>query len=109
MPPEALERASLRAYLEARRREIEAQLFLLVKKHGVQTVQEFDAAVRASPQSLVAIREKAMALLHQKRAKDAIQFVGFIPEGELRAAYIHADVTCFPSRYGFGLSTLESV
>jgi len=47
MPPEALERASLRAYLEARRREIEAQLFLLVKKHGVQTVEEFDAAVQA--------------------------------------------------------------
>ena len=47
VPPEALERASLRAYLEARRREIEAQLFLLVKKHGVQTVQEFDAAVQA--------------------------------------------------------------
>jgi hypothetical protein len=47
IPPEALERASLRAYLEARRREIEAQLFLLAKKHGVQTVQEFDAAVQA--------------------------------------------------------------
>ena len=47
MSPEALEKASLRAYLEARRRETEAQLFLLAKKHGVQTVQEFDAAVRA--------------------------------------------------------------
>ena len=47
MPPEALERASLRAYVEARRREIEAQLFLLAKKHGVQTVEEFDAAVQA--------------------------------------------------------------
>lgn len=47
MSPEALERASLRAYLEARRREIEAQLFLLVKKHGVQTVEDFDAAVQA--------------------------------------------------------------
>jgi hypothetical protein len=47
MPPEALEKASLRAYLEARRREIEAQLFLLAKKHGVQTVEEFDAAVQA--------------------------------------------------------------
>ncbi|MBI4537139.1 MAG: hypothetical protein HY712_04180 [candidate division NC10 bacterium] len=47
MPPEALEKASLRAFLEARRRETEAQLFLLAKKHGVQTVQEFDAAVQA--------------------------------------------------------------
>jgi glycosyltransferase involved in cell wall biosynthesis len=39
----------------------------------------------------------------------AIEFIGFIPEPELRAAYIHADVTCFPSRYGFGLPTLESM
>ena len=47
IPPEALEKASLRAYLEARLRETEAQLFLLAKKHGVHTVQEFDAAVQA--------------------------------------------------------------
>ena len=47
MPVEALEKASLRAYLQARRREIEAQLFLLVKKHGVETVQTFDAAIQA--------------------------------------------------------------
>jgi hypothetical protein len=47
IPPEDLEKASLRSYLEARRREIEAQLFLLAKKHGVQTVQDFDAAVQA--------------------------------------------------------------
>jgi hypothetical protein len=31
MPPETLEKASLQTYLEARRREIEAQLFLLEK------------------------------------------------------------------------------
>jgi hypothetical protein len=45
--PEALEKASLRVYLEARLRETEAQLFLLAKKHGVHTVQEFDAAAQA--------------------------------------------------------------
>lgn len=42
-------------------------------------------------------------------AKDRIHFTGFIPEELLRSAYIHADVTCFPSRYGFGLATLESM
>jgi len=47
LPPEALEKASLRAYLEARLREADAQLFLLAKKHGVQTVEEFDAAVQS--------------------------------------------------------------
>jgi glycosyltransferase involved in cell wall biosynthesis len=35
--------------------------------------------------------------------------VGFIPEGQLRSAYVHADLTAFPSRYGFGLATLESM
>jgi len=47
MPPDLLEKVSLRAYLETRRREVEAQLFLLAKKHGVGTVQEFDATVQA--------------------------------------------------------------
>jgi len=47
MAPDALEKASLRAFLESRRRETEAQLFLLAKKHGIRTVQEFDAAIQA--------------------------------------------------------------
>ena len=46
MAPDALEKASLRAFLEGRRRETEAQFFLLAKKHGVRTVQEFDAAIQ---------------------------------------------------------------
>jgi hypothetical protein len=46
MKPGDLERESLRAYLEARRRQVEAQLFLLATKHGVRTVQEFDAAIQ---------------------------------------------------------------
>ena len=41
-----LERESLQAYLEGRRRQVEAQLFLLATKHGVRTVQEFDAAIQ---------------------------------------------------------------
>ena len=46
MEPRDLERESLRAYLEARRRQVEAELFLLTTKHGVRTVQEFDAAIQ---------------------------------------------------------------
>jgi glycosyltransferase involved in cell wall biosynthesis len=38
-----------------------------------------------------------------------IKMTGFIPESELRNAYMMADITCFPSRYGFGLPTLESM
>jgi hypothetical protein len=44
--PKELERESLQAYLEARRRQVEAQLFLLATKHGVRTVQELDAAIQ---------------------------------------------------------------
>jgi len=44
--PKELEKESLQAYLEARRRQVEAQLFLLATKHGVRTVQEFDAAIQ---------------------------------------------------------------
>ena len=44
--PGHLERESLHAYLEARRRQVEAQLFQLATKHGVRTVQEFDAEIR---------------------------------------------------------------
>jgi glycosyltransferase involved in cell wall biosynthesis len=48
--------------------------------------------------------------LHQNsRAKEKIMFIGFIPEGELRKAYIDADIFVFPSRYGFGLSTFEAM
>jgi hypothetical protein len=46
MQPKDLKRESLLAYLEARRRQVEAQLFLLATKHGVQTVQEFDTAIQ---------------------------------------------------------------
>lgn len=46
MVPKDLERESLRVYLEARRRDVEAQLFLLAKKYGVQTVQALDSAIR---------------------------------------------------------------
>ena len=45
----------------------------------------------------------------QSPVKGHIHFTGFIPEADLRAAYVHAAVTAFPSRYGFGLATLESM
>ncbi|TKB75352.1 MAG: hypothetical protein E8D45_07690 [Nitrospira sp.] len=40
-----LEKESLRVYLEARIRQVDADLFRLAKKYGVQTVQELDALV----------------------------------------------------------------
>ncbi|HEY8945867.1 MAG TPA: glycosyltransferase family 4 protein, partial [Polyangiaceae bacterium] len=38
-----------------------------------------------------------------------IEFKGFIPEAELASYYASAAVMVFPSRYGFGLSSLEAM
>ena len=38
-----------------------------------------------------------------------VEFRGFVPEAELPAYYARATVMTFPSRYGFGLSSLEAM
>ena len=47
--------------------------------------------------------------VEESPAKASIVRRGFVPEADLRQAYIDADLTVFPSRYGFGLPTLESM
>lgn len=42
MDPKDLLNVSLKTYLEKRLAEIEADFFLLTKKHGVKTVEEMD-------------------------------------------------------------------
>lgn len=75
----------------------------------------FDAVVANVPDAQLVIGSKGWdvdtirAIWERSRVKDHIHFIGFIPEEELRAAYLAADVMCFPSRLGFGLSTLEAM
>jgi glycosyltransferase involved in cell wall biosynthesis len=38
-----------------------------------------------------------------------VEFRGFVPEAELPEYYARATVMTFPSRYGFGLSSLEAM
>jgi len=38
-----------------------------------------------------------------------VEFLGFVPEANLAELYASAAVMVFPSRYGFGLSTLEAM
>ena len=38
-----------------------------------------------------------------------VEFLGFVPEADLAELYASAAVMVFPSRYGFGLSTLEAM
>lgn len=40
-----LEKESLRAYLEIRKRQVEADFFRLAQRYGVQTVQAFDELI----------------------------------------------------------------
>jgi glycosyltransferase involved in cell wall biosynthesis len=83
---------------------------------GVDTlIQAFPTVLKAVPDARLVIgsagwdKGEIEKLWQDSTARDRISLSGFIPENELRAAYIHADVTCFPSRYGFGLPTLESM
>lgn len=83
---------------------------------GIDTlIKCFHDVVRKVPEAKLIIGSSGWdlplvrSLWENSPAKDNILFVGFIPEDQLRAAYISADVSAFPSRYGFGLSTLESM
>jgi glycosyltransferase involved in cell wall biosynthesis len=38
-----------------------------------------------------------------------VKFVGFVPEDGIRDFYLQGDCAAFPSRYGFGLPTLEAM
>ena len=46
MKPDELMKESLRTYLEKRLSKIEADIFVLAKKHGVKDVFQFDSQVK---------------------------------------------------------------
>jgi glycosyltransferase involved in cell wall biosynthesis len=43
------------------------------------------------------------------RGLEGVEFLGFVPEADLADLYASAAVMVFPSRYGFGLSSLEAM
>lgn len=54
--------------------------------------------------------EKYAALLRDSGMTEHVRLQGFVPEGELRAAYAGSDLFVFPSLYeGFGLPILEAM
>jgi len=83
---------------------------------GIDTlIQCFDRVVKSVPDAQLVVGSGGWdtpllrPIWEKSSVKEHIRFVGFIPEGQLRSAYVHADLTAFPSRYGFGLATLESM
>ena len=47
--------------------------------------------------------------LTQSLGLSGVKFLGFVPEADLAELYASAAVMVFPSRYGFGLSSLEAM
>jgi glycosyltransferase involved in cell wall biosynthesis len=83
---------------------------------GIDTLlRAFPAVVARIPEARLIIGSEGWdtkvvkSIWEESPVRDKMRFTGFIPEDQLRAAYVHADVTAFPSRYGFGLSTMESM
>lgn len=53
--------------------------------------------------------QPALERLAQELGTRHVIFAGYIPENELPEYYATAEVLAYPSRYGFGLSTLEAM
>lgn len=53
--------------------------------------------------------DRMKRLAHDTLPASSFQFLGFIAENRMREFYNSAELFAFPSRYGFGLSALESM
>jgi glycosyltransferase involved in cell wall biosynthesis len=87
----------------------------LSRAKGVDVlIRAFEALKRRVPGAELWIggkgkdRELLEAMASSLGLRD-VKFMGFVPEDELADLYASASVMVFPSRYGFGLSTLEAM
>lgn len=86
------------------------------RSKGVDTLISAFAAVKKSIGDAKLLiggkRNKDQPLLEKLAGElglSDVNFLGYIPENELPRYYSSATVMVFPSRYGFGLSTLEAM
>jgi glycosyltransferase involved in cell wall biosynthesis len=82
---------------------------------GLDTaILAFAQVVRTLPDAFLAIASNGSELDEMKElARKEIpagryEFVGFVPEGDMRRFYSELDLFLFPSRYGFGMSAVEA-
>lgn len=54
-------------------------------------------------------KELLIRMVKEFNIEDRVDFLGRIPENELPNYYRNSDISVFPSRYGFGLATLEAM
>jgi glycosyltransferase involved in cell wall biosynthesis len=82
---------------------------------GLDTaILAFAQVVKMIPEAFLVVASDGKEIEEMKElARKAIpperyEFVGFLPEEDLRRFYTELDLFLFPSRYGFGLSAIEA-
>jgi glycosyltransferase involved in cell wall biosynthesis len=83
---------------------------------GLDTaILAFAEVVKQNPDAFLAIAgdgneiEEMKELARRNIPPDRYEFVGFVPEENIRQFYSELDLFLFPSRYGFGLSAVEAM
>lgn len=83
---------------------------------GIDTViKSFSQVIKKYPQAKLKIASNGRELDKMKKLSaellpiNSYEFLGFVPEEKMRQFYSETDVFLFPSRYGFGLSSLEAM
>lgn len=72
LPPEELERESLRLFVKHKLRLVESQLLGLARRYGVQTVTELDALVQKGQVHEVEAFEDYFEFDHLEAERDAL-------------------------------------
>jgi glycosyltransferase involved in cell wall biosynthesis len=77
-------------------------------------IQAFARVKKRIPEAELVIGGKGrdrtqLEVLSRSLGLSGVKFLGFVPEADLAGLYASAEVMVFPSRYGFGLSTLEAM
>ena len=83
---------------------------------GLDTaILAFAEVAKHHPEAFLAIAsggnelEEMKELARRNIPPDRYEFVGFVPEENMRQFYSELDLFLFPSRYGFGLSAVEAM
>jgi glycosyltransferase involved in cell wall biosynthesis len=83
---------------------------------GLDTaILAFAEVARQNPDAFLAIAsggnelEEMKDLARKNIPPDRYEFVGFVPEEDMRQFYSELDLFLFPSRYGFGMSAVEAM
>lgn len=83
---------------------------------GLDTaILAFAEVARQNPDAFLAIAsggnelEEMKDLARKNIPPDRYEFVGFVPEENMRQFYSELDLFLFPSRYGFGMSAVEAM